>query len=224
MRSLFMHRNSPAASNSAELKENEDMKKFVMAIAMVMIVSFTMATSLTDGLVGCWPFDGDAKDYSGNGNHGTTHGVTLTTDRHGRSRSAYHFGGKDYISVSGNGKIDSIADFTAATWIKVSAYDASDIGIKRISLICKGAQNRQFGLQFGVNTNEMFFFQLVVGESFYCREISHGQWTHIAVTRAGTSAVLYVNGSRATSGTTSAVIIDSVCPLTCSCPQCRIIY
>jgi hypothetical protein len=34
-------------------------------------------------LVGWWGFNGNAQDGSGNGNHGTVNGATLTTDRLG---------------------------------------------------------------------------------------------------------------------------------------------
>jgi len=34
----------------------------------------------TNGLVGWWGFNGNAQDDSGNGNHGTINGVTLTND------------------------------------------------------------------------------------------------------------------------------------------------
>ena len=37
------------------------------------------------GLVAWYPFDGNASDMSGNGNHGTVNGATLGTDRHGQA-------------------------------------------------------------------------------------------------------------------------------------------
>ena len=36
--------------------------------------------------LGLYPFDGNASDMSGNGNHGTVNGATLGTDRHGVAR------------------------------------------------------------------------------------------------------------------------------------------
>ncbi|NDA99298.1 MAG: hypothetical protein EBY31_08875 [Flavobacteriia bacterium] len=41
-----------------------------------------------NGLVGWWPFNGNANDESGNGNNGTVNGATLTTDRNGNVNSA----------------------------------------------------------------------------------------------------------------------------------------
>ncbi|MEN9333638.1 MAG: hypothetical protein RLY35_818 [Bacteroidota bacterium] len=51
----------------------------------------------TNGLVGYWPFNGNANDESGNGNNGTVNGATLTTDRNGNGNSAYNFDGNDWI-------------------------------------------------------------------------------------------------------------------------------
>ena len=44
-----------------------------------------------NGLVGWWPFNGNANDESGNGNNGTVNGATLSTDRNGYVNSAYSF-------------------------------------------------------------------------------------------------------------------------------------
>ena len=57
-------------------------------------------SSLQSGLVAWYPFDGNASDMSGNGNHGTVNGATLGTDRHGQANRAYSFDGvDDYIEV-----------------------------------------------------------------------------------------------------------------------------
>ena len=47
----------------------------------------------TNGLVGWWPFNGNANDESVNTNDGTVNGATLTTDRNGIANSAYSFDG-----------------------------------------------------------------------------------------------------------------------------------
>ena len=46
-------------------------------------------------MVAWYPFDGNASDMSGNGNHGTVNGATLSTDRHEQSNKAYSFDGVD---------------------------------------------------------------------------------------------------------------------------------
>ncbi|MFM2135838.1 MAG: hypothetical protein RL021_1238, partial [Bacteroidota bacterium] len=47
----------------------------------------------TNGLVGWWPFNGNANDESGNGNNGAVNGATLVEDRIGNALSAYYFNG-----------------------------------------------------------------------------------------------------------------------------------
>lgn len=55
----------------------------------------------TNGLILHLPFDGNANDMSGRGNHGTVNGASLTTDRKGNSRSAYSFDGvNDFIRIN----------------------------------------------------------------------------------------------------------------------------
>jgi hypothetical protein len=57
----------------------------------------------TNGLVGWWPFNGNANDESGNGNNGTVNGATLTADRNGNNNSAYSFDGlNDWIVTPNN--------------------------------------------------------------------------------------------------------------------------
>jgi hypothetical protein len=56
---------------------------------------FHAQNSVSNGLVAHYPFNGNANDESGNGNHGTVHGAKLTQDRFGNPNSAYYFDGID---------------------------------------------------------------------------------------------------------------------------------
>ena len=59
-----------------------------------------LPSNLQNGLVGYWPFCGNANDESGNGNDGTVNGATLTSDRFGNVNSAYDFDGvTDHIVI-----------------------------------------------------------------------------------------------------------------------------
>jgi len=56
---------------------------------------------LKQGLVAYYPFNGNAKDESGNGNDGEVNGATLVDGRNGNSNSAYNFDGiDDYIDLA----------------------------------------------------------------------------------------------------------------------------
>ena len=73
---------------------------FWFALAL-FVVNPVAAQIPSDGLVGYWPFTGNANDESGNGNHGTVNGASLTTDRFGNANSAYFFDGvDDFIELS----------------------------------------------------------------------------------------------------------------------------
>ena len=79
-----------------------------------------------DGLVGWWPFNGNANDESGNGNHGTINGPTLTTDRYGNQNEAYDFDGiNDNISLS---NVPFINQITLSFWINIP-FDGGGITI-----------------------------------------------------------------------------------------------
>jgi hypothetical protein len=94
-----------------------------------------LPTNLQTGLVGYWPFCGNANDASGNGNNGTVNGATLTTDRFGTTGSAYSFDGvNDYI-VSSNNNIPNSGDFSVSFWSNLT----SNINWSDGEFICLGS-------------------------------------------------------------------------------------
>ena len=70
----------------------------------------------TNGLVGWWPFNGNANDESGNGNNGNVSGsASLSQDRFGIGNKAYSFDGvDDHISVNRTYQ----AAFSLSVWFK----------------------------------------------------------------------------------------------------------
>jgi hypothetical protein len=83
------------------------MKKIILLASLAFSINaFAQVPSYvpTNGLVGWWPFSGNANDGSTNGYNGTVNGATLTSDRFGNSNKAYNFDGiDDSISTSFNG-------------------------------------------------------------------------------------------------------------------------
>ena len=77
--------------------------------------SVVQPESLTQGLVAYYPFNGNAKDESGNGNDGEVNGATLANDRHGKSNNAYSFGGEKSI-IAKNLAFGS--RYTLSVWFK----------------------------------------------------------------------------------------------------------
>ena len=67
------------------------------ALTMAQVPSYVP----TNGLLGFWPFNGNANDLSGNGNNGIVNGASLSSDRNSMSNAAYSFNGtSNYIEVN----------------------------------------------------------------------------------------------------------------------------
>ena len=74
---------------------------------------------LTRGLVAWYPFDGNASDMSGNGHHGTVHGASLGTDRHGVANRAYSFDGVNDWILLGNSLLPTNGEnWSTIMWVQ----------------------------------------------------------------------------------------------------------
>ncbi|MDC1371032.1 LamG domain-containing protein, partial [Flavobacteriales bacterium] len=92
-----------------------------------------LPSNLQTGLVGYWPFCGNANDESGNGNNGTVNGATLITDRFGNANSAYDFDGNDWIQVPHNNSInfDNTDSYSILIWYKQGIYTSGQSIIEK---------------------------------------------------------------------------------------------
>ena len=76
------------------------------AVATLGLTAATMAQNVpsyvpTNGLVGWWPFNGNANDESGNNYTGVLSGPILSNDRFGNLNAAYSFNGtNNFITLS----------------------------------------------------------------------------------------------------------------------------
>jgi hypothetical protein len=100
------------------------MKFLLLTVAATLgLAAATMAQNVpsyvpTNGLVGWWPFNGNANDESGSGNNGTVNGATLTSDRFGNMNKAYSFNGvNNYMQCMQSGPI-GVPSITVAFWTK----------------------------------------------------------------------------------------------------------
>jgi hypothetical protein len=102
------------------------MKKKILTLILIVVainVFGQIPTNLpTNGLVGYWPFNGNANDESGNGNNGIVTGAVLTSDKNNNLNKAYIFSGNNqYITINDNDKLDLTGDFTVSTWINATS-------------------------------------------------------------------------------------------------------
>jgi hypothetical protein len=89
----------------------------------------------TNGLVGWWPFNGNANDESGNGNNGTVNGATLTTDRFGNASKAYSFDGNDdWILIPNSSSFDFI-NLSVSFWFKSNSTSNCQTFLKQCNYL-----------------------------------------------------------------------------------------
>jgi len=150
----------------------------------------------TTPLMAHYPFNGNANDESGNGNHGTVHGAALTTDRFDSENSAYSFDGTDdNIDLgTGLGLVNNADNLTLAAWIY--PYEVSHSGTGRQYTIV-GERLGGNNYQFAVMDDALYFSFWSDGNelSFGGREgqIRIDEWHFVAVTYDGTTVKLYIN-------------------------------
>lgn len=100
----------------------DDVKIYNCALSQAQITN--MYASENAHLVAYYPFCGDANDASGNGNNGVVYSASLTTDRFGRSNSAYLFdGSSSYIDLGNSAALKKYnADFSVSAWINPASF------------------------------------------------------------------------------------------------------
>ena len=106
------------------------MRKTILFLAMVVALAnqslFAQVPSYvpTNGLVGYWPFNGNANDESGNGLNGQVNGALLTNDRNGIQNNAYDFNGiNDFIEVVYKSIMPTNGNLTLSAWFKTNGYN-----------------------------------------------------------------------------------------------------
>ena len=148
----------------------------------------------TSGLVGWWPFNGNAIDSSGNGNNGTVNGATLTTDRFGNINSAYIFDGiNDWININNSNSLNPPSQITISAWVNTSAYNVSNA-----SMVVNKGWDQGPGhydlLVFTPNSKSRF----VIGSNIYVESnsiININQWTLITASIDSLTMKIYINGT-----------------------------
>ncbi|MCH9647849.1 MAG: LamG domain-containing protein [Deltaproteobacteria bacterium] len=109
----------------------------------------------TDGLIASFPFNGNADDESGNGNHGMVLGPSLTTDRFGEVDKAYRFDGfDDYILANADNL--PTGERTLSLWFRsdrlnnrpgLIGYGGGTCGTSWVMGINNGSADRQYQMQ-----------------------------------------------------------------------------
>ena len=103
-------------------------------------------SSLLNGLVAWYPFNGDLSDHSGNGNNIVFCNAKTTSGKKGVQRTAYLFNGTgNYMQVPNSSSLNP-SQITLAVLFKPKGYYAGADGSTRI--LMKGADDQSNGIYF----------------------------------------------------------------------------
>jgi hypothetical protein len=185
--------------------KNEYMKMknlLLITIATLGLTSSTIAQNLPNyvpdnGLIGFWPFNGNANDESINGNDGIVNGALLTEDRFGESDHAYNFNGIDnFIDLGNSNSLNSIdTNFTISVWINdFSILDNSTI----IACHSTGFQWRYLLRTLSDSISGQFVRNDINNWAYNYTEsnsILENTWTNIIMLKHDSNFQIFINGA-----------------------------
>jgi hypothetical protein len=151
-----------------------------------------------NGLVGWWPFNGNANDESGNGNNGSVNGATLTTDRFGNTNKAYSFDGiDDGIITPDSGFPYGSSDRSINLWVNdesVGTYCSIMVryGLHAPSQGCWILHNNNCNptQTFGNLRADFYNSGVWSGNN----SMSNSNWNMISVSMQNGNCMIYLNG------------------------------
>jgi uncharacterized protein (TIGR02145 family) len=201
------------------------MKTYNILLSFFLILMSDMGLSQsvpsyvpTNGLVGWWGFNGNAQDGSGNGNHGTVNGATLTMDRFGDSAKAYNFNGSsNYIEVLDNNTLDLINQFTIGAWVNIPDYSVAYAPDPVRVFISKPRPQMGTGYMLSsitIPTNSKKYSIGLNNQTFNTGASSNDSitlntWNYITATYDGTTCRLFRNNVLIASNTFSLSLLNS---------------
>ena len=172
-------------------------------------------TNLQTGLVGFWPFCGNANDVSGNGLNGTVTGATLTLDRNGNVNGAYSFNSSVVSNISIQTQAVTTANglqnqFSIVMWVKASRV----VNYISESSLCPGAVsvpmansnqnwpfapgngNPRLGVGFSIGTNGIMVAEHAdnILVSRLSNSSTYSDFVNVAIVYNTTNSYLYING------------------------------
>ena len=177
----------------------------------------------TDSLLGWWPFNGNANDESGIGNHGIVNGPTLTTDRFDSDGSAYSFDGLQHhirVSDDANSTLDLVENYTLSCWALIGSLTQGGhhLVTKHIGNI-DNSGTYTFVLSASSIPDGAYFLNAQATPEYtvdtYPSDTDYGfsftDWYHFCVTYddADDKLIYYINGSPYDSVTVQFEVVDT---------------
>jgi hypothetical protein len=164
------------------------------------IKDISPASTINNGLIAYYPFNGNANDESGNNNNATVNGATLTNDRFGNSNKAYSFDGIDdriEREITNNFPIGNTPR-TISVWYKINGeFNINRLGSNynaagSVVEFGKFSTSNRFGLLI---TKEYYPYCVTQNNDFWVQISTQLQkWQHIILIASGNRCDFYLNG------------------------------
>jgi len=171
----------PKGSSAQENVKGTEGKKEVKTATANKSLDF-----LKKGLVAYYPFNGNAKDESGNGNAGIVNGASIIEDRHEKPDQAYFFDGQnDGISLPAALQNDG-KTFTISLWLRADSF-----GVDR-RLVNTGSHTFTLTLTTALS---VWWVELEGDGVPVSNEITLGKWHHFVFTVKDLESQTFFNSS-----------------------------
>lgn len=171
-------------------------------LTIVLFLTFGTSKSQTvpyyvpsNGLVGWWSLDGNAKDGSGNDNHGDTTGVKLSLDRFGNYKCLSFNGTSGKVQIS-HSRSMNFTTFSISLWV----YAESGYSLINYSNWSNASSERfNFGLGDSIlNTSIKINSNCNAGVGWKSQTTKTGslynKWRHLVMTFDNSNISQYVDG------------------------------
>lgn len=180
--------------------------------------------SLSHGLLVHYPFNGNAQDESGNGNHPTTHRHTLTQDRFGNEDRARLFGDPMYIGLEEFGKVFP-RQLTQAAWVKpdsrgIPASNGHIVLFTKRHVDSSVTDNGQDWLTLSLYPYGNALHPALILDDYNrmvelrpLSPLSYGEWSHVCGVKDENVFTLYLNGRNVLTRTVTSFLGGSSWPM-----------
>ena len=151
------------------------------------------------GLIAYYPFNGNAKDYSGNGYNGILHGTSASVGRFGQQEGALKFNGvNDYIEISNFNNVNGDSG-TICFWVRPPDTTLDD---NRKSAVISKIDTLGLGYVLSVYGSNDFWFNyknyknqsLMSQETMWTNYWGYGKYQFITVTFTNNTITYYFQG------------------------------
>ncbi len=161
----------------------------ILMFIMVGISSTAFSQVPTNGLIGYWPFNGDAQDEIGV-NHGIINGATACHDRFGNTDRAFNFSTSSiYVDTC---VLGNLTEASFSIWLMPDSSTLTSIasplimGYWGVYINRFTSEGRLLAILDGSSLNNSFS-----DESNF---LITNAWTHLVATNDGFTTKLYING------------------------------